>query len=100
MTRSEQAALELALESGLPYQGLRGLHPDPNLLLYMPAALARTAEIVPLSLQDNVLKLASVSPHPDLAALGARFPRLSLDVCVSPSDDIRDVLAGMRERTL
>ena len=100
MTRSEQAALELALESGVPYQGLRGSKPDPNLLLYMPAALARGAEIVPLSLQDNVLQLASISPHPDLAAMGARFPRLALDVCVSPADEIRDVLAGMRERTI
>ena len=98
MTRSEQSALELALESDLPYQGLRGAKPDPNLLLYLPAALARGSEVVPLSLRDNVLELACARPDPDLDALRARFPRLALELCVSPAEDVRDVLAGMRER--
>ena len=99
MTKSERAALELALENDVPYQGLRGLKPDPNLLLYVPAALARSGEITPLSLNDNVLELACARPNPDLTALRARFPRLALEVCVSPASEIRDVLAGMRERT-
>ena len=99
MTESERAALELALERDLPYQGLSGLRPDPNLLLYLPAALARSAEIVPLSLKDNVLQLACAQPDPDLDALRVRFPRLALELCVSSAADIRDVLAGMGERT-
>lgn len=98
MTKSERGALELALQSGLPYQGLRGSKPDPNLLLYLPAALARSGDVVPLSLNDSVLELACATPDPDLAALRTRFPRLAIELCVSPVSDIRDVLAGMRER--
>lgn len=100
MTSSERAALQIAQDSDLPYQGLRDLRPDPNLLLYLPAALARMGEVAPLSLKDNVLQLACATPAPDLAALRDRFPRLALDLCVSPAQDIRDLLAGMRERTL
>lgn len=97
MTESERAALELALDSGRPYLGLRGVRPDPNLLLYLPAALARGGEVVPLSLHDNVLQLACVKPDPDLAPLRARLPRLKLDLCISPADDIRAVIACMGE---
>jgi hypothetical protein len=100
MTGSERSALQVAQESDLPYQGLRGLRPDPNLLLYLPAALARTGAVAPLGLKDNVLQLACTTPNPDLGALRDRFPRLALDLCVSPAEDIRDLLAGMRERTL
>jgi hypothetical protein len=95
---SERTALELALESDLPYQGLRDAKPDPNLLLYLPAALARAEEVVPLSLKDNVLELACARPDPDLDALRARFPRLALDLCVSSDEEIRHVLTGMRGR--
>ena len=98
MNASERAALEWALESDLPYQGLRDARPDPNLLLYLPAAVARGSEVVPLSLKDNVLELACARPDPDLDALRARFPRLALDLCISPDDEIRHVLTGMRER--
>lgn len=98
MTRSERAALELAVESDKPYLGLRGINPDPNLLLYLPAALARGGQVAPLGLNDNVLQLASTTPDPDLATLRARFPRLVVDLCVSAAGDIRDVLASMRER--
>ena len=73
MTRSERVALELALGSDLPYQGLRGSKPDANLLLYLPAAVSRSSEIVPLSLKDNVLQLACAQPDPDLDALRVRL---------------------------
>lgn len=97
MNDSELTALTLALESGLPYVGLRGLNPDPNLLLYLPAALARTADIVPLSLEENMLRLACASPDADLAPVRSRFPRLALEVCLSGADEIRTLRATMGE---
>ena len=97
MTESERIALTLALDSGLPYVGLRGLAPDPGLLVYLPAALARTSELVPLSLADNLLRLACASPDVDLEAIRSRFPRLALEVSLSGVDEIRNLRATMSE---
>jgi hypothetical protein len=97
VTESEREALALALDSELPYQGLRGLAPSPNLLLYLPAALARTAELVPLSLEDNVLRLACTRPDVDVSPIRARFPRLALELAISTPEDVGQMLASMRE---
>lgn len=98
MTASERAALTVALERGLPYAGLRDLDPDPNLLLYLPPAMATAGHVVPLSREDNVLELACTNPDTDLSAIRSRFPRLRLEVCVSPPDDVRTLLGAMSER--
>ncbi len=97
MTESERIALTLALESGLPYEGLRDLHPDPNLLLYLPAAVARTSDVVPLGLEENMLRLACASPDVDLEQIRSRFPRLGLEVSLSGVDEIRVLRAAMSE---
>jgi hypothetical protein len=97
MNDSERTALTLSLESGLPYVGLRGVLPDPNLLLYLPAALARTADILPLSLEENMLRLACASPEADLEPIRSRFPRLALEVCLSGVEEIRALRAGLGE---
>ncbi len=97
MTESERIALTLALDSGLPYTGLRDVTPDPSLLVYLPAALVRTADVVPLSLQDNLLQLACASPDVDLEEIRSRFPRLALEVSLSGVDEIRSVRAAMGE---
>jgi hypothetical protein len=97
VTEAERIALTLAQESGLPYVGLRDIHPDPNLLLYLPAALARTSDVVPLALEENLLRLACASPDTDLEPIRARFPRLALEVCLSNVDEIRGLRAAMSE---
>ena len=97
MTESERDALTLSLQSGLPYVGLRDMTPDPNLLLYVPAAVARTTDVVPLSLDDNMLRLACASPDVDLEAIRSRFPRMALEVSLSGVDEIRNVRAAMGE---
>lgn len=97
MTESERTALTLALERELPYEGLRGIKPDPNLRLYLPAAVARTTDIVPLALEENILRVACATPEADLEPISTRFPRLALEVCISPADEIRTVLARMGE---
>ena len=95
MTESERNALTLSLESGLPYVGLQGTAPDPNLLLYVPAAVARTTDVVPLSLEENVLRLACSTPDADLEPIRSRYPRLALDVCLSGAEEIRQLRASM-----
>jgi type II secretion system (T2SS) protein E len=97
MTESERTALALALDSGLPYVGLRDASPDPSLLVYLPAALARTADVVPLSLEDNMLELACASPDLDLDSIRSRFPRMALEVSLSGVDEIRNLRAAMSE---
>jgi hypothetical protein len=97
VTESERNALTLALESGLPYMGLRDLRPDPSLLLYLPAALARTSDVVPVGLDEHMLRLACASPDADLEPIRSRFPRLALEVCLSGVDEIRALRAGMAE---
>lgn len=97
MTESERIALTLALDSGLPYVGLRDMTPDPSLLLYLPAALARTADVVPLGLMENMLRLACASPDADLEPVRARFPRLALEVCLSGVDEIRALRGAMAQ---
>jgi hypothetical protein len=99
MTDSERFALTLALESGLPYLGLRDITPDPGLLVYLPAALVRTADMVPVSLEDNMLRLACASPDVDLEEIRSRFPRMALEVSLSGVDEIRNVRAAMSEAT-
>lgn len=98
MTASERSALAVALERGLPYVGLRDLEPDPNLLLYLPAAMARAQEVVPLRREENVLELACARADADLSPIRTRFPRLRLEVCISPIDDVRTVLGTMHEK--
>lgn len=97
MTESERIALTLALDSGLPYVGLRDVAPDPSLLVYLPAALVRTADVLPLSLQDNMLQLACASPDVDLEEIRSRFPRMALEVSLSGVDEIRNARAAMGE---
>lgn len=97
MTESERIGVTLALESGLPYIGLRGVSPDPSLLVYLPAALVRTADVVPLKLEDNMLQLACASPEVDLEEIRSRFPRMALEVTLSGVDEIRNVRAAMSE---
>ena len=97
MTESERLALTLALASGLPYVGLRGANPDPHLLLYLPAALARSDDIVPVSLEENLLRVVCASPDADLEPIRSRFPRLALEVSLSGAEEIRNVRAVMAE---
>lgn len=98
MTTSERRALTAALERGLPYVGLRDLDPDPNLLLYLPAAMAAAGDVVPLSREDNVLELACAHADTDLSPIRSRFPRLRLEISISPAEDVRTVLGAMSER--
>ena len=98
MRDAEISALTLAMQSGVPYVGLRDLSPDPNLMLYVPASVARSGESVPLSLDQNRLQLACATPDADISPIRTRFPRLELELCISPADEISQLVARMSGR--
>jgi Type II secretion system (T2SS), protein E, N-terminal domain len=85
-------ALELALQSGSPYRGLRDFIPDPKLFLYIPVVTALTQRVCPLSLVDDTLRLASVYLDPDLVAVRTRFPNLELSLVIVPRNELLDAL--------
>ena len=87
-----ELALELAMRSGLPYTGLRGFVPDPQLFLYVPLATAVAERVCPLTLVGDSLKLATAFLTPDLAAVRSRFPNLDLDLVVAPRTEILEAL--------
>jgi hypothetical protein len=85
-------ALQIALEAGCAYTGLRGFSVDPRLWHYVPRGLAHREHVVPVILVGDTLKLASARPDPDLRALSARFPNLEVEVVIAPSHEIAAVL--------
>lgn len=87
-----ELALELALRSGLPYTGLRGFVPDPQLFLYVPLATAVAERVCPLTLVGDSLKLATAFLTPDLQSERLRFPNLDLELVVAPRSEILEAL--------
>ena len=89
---SREFALELAARSGLPYLGLRGFLVDERLLLYVPQLVALAERVCPIVMVGDSLKLASAYLEPDLDSVRSRFPRLDLELVISPRDEILEAL--------
>lgn len=85
-------ALALAIRSGRSFVGLRRVTPDHRLFLYLPLHLAQRERVVPLSLTDGQLRVASAYLDPDLSSVTERFPSLELDLVVSPRDEVLEAL--------
>lgn len=85
-------ALALAIRSGRRFVGLRRVTPDHRLFLYLPLHLAQRERVVPLSLTDGQLRVASAYLDPDLSSVTERFPSLELDLVVSPRDEVLEAL--------
>lgn len=81
-------ALSLAIRTGRRFEGLRGLEPDPHLFLYVPLSVARRERLVPLSLDDDTLIVASAFVDPDLGYVTGRFPNLRVELVLSPRNEI------------
>jgi len=93
-----ELALALAAASGRDLVGLRGFVPDERLFLYVPVATAVLERVCPLALAGDVLTVASAYLDPDLAAVEARFPNLSLDLVVSPRSEILAAVSHVAPR--
>jgi Type II secretion system (T2SS), protein E, N-terminal domain len=85
-------ALALALRSGRRFFGLRRVTPDHRLFLYLPLHLAQRERVVPLSLAEGQLRVASAYLDPDLGSVTERFPSIELDLVVSPRDEVLEAL--------
>lgn len=85
-------ALRIALQSGLPYTGLRDFEIDPRLLRYVPLRVATEEQIVPVVLIANTLTIAAPRPQPDLTTVRKHFPHLGIDVVIAPATEIAAAL--------
>ncbi len=87
--------LELALRHGLKYSGLRDIELDPRLLLYVPLEVCERETVLPLSITEELLQVATAYPDPDLELVEGRFPGLEIELVLAPIeriDDLHDVL--------
>ncbi|HEY8705094.1 MAG TPA: hypothetical protein VIL98_10085 [Gaiellaceae bacterium] len=89
---SRDYALELAMRSNMPYLGLRGFLVDERLLLYITLSVAAAERVCPVVMVGDSLKVASAFRDPDLTSVRSRFPRLDLELVLSPRDEILQAL--------
>jgi hypothetical protein len=85
-------ALEIAVRGRRQFVGLRGFIPDPKLFLYLPVSTAMAQRVCPLLLIGDSLKIASAYLDPDLRSVEMRFPKLELDVVISPRSEVLEAL--------
>ena len=89
---TSRAALDVALQHGLPYTGLRDFELDPRLFHYVPLPFAVQHRVLPLLIVGDTLKVACAAPDPDLSLLKTRFPFLAVDIVIAPGPEIDRVL--------
>lgn len=93
LVSDREVAVEVAMRTGLPFRGLRGHRPDPELFAYVPMAAAVEAHICPLAIEGDVLSIASAWADPDLSAITERFPNLKLELSIAPRTEILEAIA-------
>jgi Type II secretion system (T2SS), protein E, N-terminal domain len=80
--------LELALRYGMRFSGLREVELDARLLLYLPLEICERETVLPLSINEELLHVASASPDPDLETVHERFPELKIELVFAPVERI------------
>jgi len=83
--------LELALRHGLRYSGLRDIELDARLLLYVPFDLCERETVLPLSVTEEALQVATAYPDPDLELVKDRFPALRVELVLAPPERIAEL---------
>jgi Type II secretion system (T2SS), protein E, N-terminal domain len=89
--------LELALRHGLRYSGLRDVDLDPRLLLYVPLDVCEREAVLPISVDEELLEVATAFPDPDLETIEGRFPELEIELVFAPIERINDLQDDLRE---
>jgi hypothetical protein len=96
----ESQALELALQYGMRYSGLREVEVDPRLLLYVPLDVCERLEIVPIAIGEHAIEVATASVEPHMEFVGERFPGLEIELVLAPIERIAclhdDLRNGLR----
>jgi hypothetical protein len=86
-------AVRIAFEAGLPYAGLRGLHPHEDLWRAVAHEWARRERVVPLAVEGGRLTLAATRPELDLDGIGVAYA--GIDVVIASAQDIDAALAWL-----
>jgi hypothetical protein len=89
--------LELALRHGSRYSGLRDVELDPRLLLYVPLDLCEREMVLPLTVTEDALQLATAYPDPDIELIVERFPDLAIELVFAPIERIGELLDLLSE---
>ena len=88
--------LELALRHGLRYSGLRGVQVDPRLLAYVPLDICERETVLPLSVDEEALEIASASPEPDLQLVAEHVPGVRIELVIAPVEHIVELCRELR----
>ena len=88
--------LELALRHGRRYSGLRDVALDARLLLYVPLEVCERETVLPISVTEEVLQVATAYPDPDIDLVKARFPALEIELVFAPIDRIAELHDELR----
>ena len=84
-------SLELALRYGKRFSGLRGVQLDARLLLYVPLEICERETVLPLSIDEELLQVATASADPDLETVQANFPELEIELVFAPIERIGEL---------
>jgi hypothetical protein len=87
-----EEALALAFRSGLPFVGLRDHAHDPDLDRLIPLDAARTARAIPLTADDDHIRLAVADPDTDLSPLDQYLAGRQVDLALAPREEIDTIL--------
>jgi MshEN domain len=88
--------LELALRYGMPFSGLREVELDVRLLLYVPLEICERETVLPLSINEELLHVATASPDPNLDTVQGRFPELKIELVFAPVNRIGELCDELR----
>lgn len=84
-------ALELALRYGKRFSGLRQVELDARLLLYVPLEICERETVLPLSINEELLQVATASVDPDLETVHGHFPELEIELVFAPIERIGEL---------
>ena len=85
-------ALALAFRTGMPFVGLRDHAHDPDLDRLIPPDAARTARAIPLTADDDRVRLAVADPATDLSTLDRYLSGRQVELALAPRQEIDTIL--------
>jgi hypothetical protein len=85
-------ALALAFRTGMPFVGLRDHAHDPDLDRLIPPDAARTARAIPLTADDDRVRLAVADPATDLSTLDRYLDGRQVELALAPREEIDTIL--------
>jgi len=93
MVTDYEVAQVLAEQAGYPFIDLRGIVPEAQALLQIPANFARERLILPIKIENDRLLVAVADPFDALSLDGLhRLSPFKPQICVAPRSEIRRVV--------